>query len=120
MVTNIEADHLDHYGTLENIEKTFCKFMSLVGEDGTVIINGDVPHYVELARSTGRRVLTYGFDESCDYVCHPEEMCIRDRVEFAPRRNAHVHALSELGGEVADHLGGHLVVDAPDMGARCV
>ena len=62
VVTNIEADHLDHYGTLENIEKTFCKFMSLVGEDGTVIINGDVPHYVELARSTGRRVLTYGFD----------------------------------------------------------
>lgn len=73
VVTNIEADHLDHYGTLENIEKTFCKFMSLVGEDGTVIINGDVPHYVELARSTGRRVLTYGFDESCDYVCHPED-----------------------------------------------
>ena len=28
VVTNIEADHLDHYGTLENIEKTFCKFMS--------------------------------------------------------------------------------------------
>ncbi len=73
VVTNIEADHLDHYGTLENIEKTFCKFMDLVGEDGTVIINGDVPHYVELARSTGRRVVTYGFDESCDYVCLPED-----------------------------------------------
>ena len=73
VVTNIEADHLDHYGTLENIEKTFCKFMDLVGEDGTVVINGDVPHYVELARSTGRRVVSYGFDESCDYVCHPED-----------------------------------------------
>ena len=73
VVTNIEADHLDHYGTLENIEKTFCKFMDLVGDDGTVIINGDVPHYVELARSTGRRVVTYGFDESCDYVCLPED-----------------------------------------------
>ena len=73
VVTNIEADHLDHYGTLENIEKTFCKFMDLVGEKGTVIINGDNPHYAELARSTGRRVVTYGFDESCDYVCLPED-----------------------------------------------
>lgn len=73
VVTNIEEDHLDHYGTLENIEKTFCKFMDLVGEDGTVIINGDVPHYVELARSTGRRVLTYGFAEGLDYVCRPED-----------------------------------------------
>lgn len=72
VVTNIEADHLDHYGTLENIERTFCTFMGLVGDEGTVIVNGDVPRYVELARSTGRRVLTYGFDPSCDYVCLPE------------------------------------------------
>ena len=68
-----EADHLDHNGTLENIERTFCTFMGLVGEAGTVVINGDVPRYVDLARSTGRRVVTYGFDESCDYVCLPEE-----------------------------------------------
>lgn len=73
VVTNIEADHLDHYGSLENIEKTFCTFMGLVGEEGTVVVNGDVPHYAELARSTGRRVVTYGFDESCDYVCLPED-----------------------------------------------
>jgi UDP-N-acetylmuramate--alanine ligase len=72
VVTNIEADHLDHYGTLENIEKTFCKFMSLVGEKGTVIVMGDVPHYVELATSTGRHVVTYGFDEGNDYVCVPD------------------------------------------------
>lgn len=71
VVTNIEADHLDHYGTLENIEKTFCEFMGLVGESGTVIINGDVAHYVELARSTGARVLTYGLKDGNDYVCVP-------------------------------------------------
>ena len=71
-VTNIEADHLDHYGTLENIEKTFCTFMGLVDDAGTVIVNGDNPRYVELARSCGRRVVTYGFEASCDYVCLPE------------------------------------------------
>ena len=69
VVTNIEEDHLDHYGSLERIEETFCEFMDLVGEDGTVIIMGDVPHYVELAQSTGRRVVTYGFEEQNDYVC---------------------------------------------------
>ena len=69
VVTNIEADHLDHYGTLERLEETFCEFMSLVGEDGTVIIMGDVPHHVELAQSTGRKVVTYGFGEANDYVC---------------------------------------------------
>lgn len=73
VVTNIEADHLDHYGTLENIEKTFCKFMDLVGEDGTVVIFGDNPHYVELARSTSRHVVTYGFGEGADFRCVPVE-----------------------------------------------
>ena len=71
VVTNIEEDHLDHYGTLENIERTFCEFMSLVGEEGTVVIWGDVPHNVELARSTGRRVVTYGMNADNDYVCEP-------------------------------------------------
>ena len=73
VVTNIEADHLDHYGTLENIEKTFCTFMGLVGKEGTVVINGDDPRYVDLARSCGVRFVTYGFDASCDYVCLPED-----------------------------------------------
>lgn len=69
VVTNIEADHLDHYGNLANVEKTFCKFMDLVGDAGCIVINGDSKHLVDLAHSTGRRVVTYGFNDSCDYVC---------------------------------------------------
>ncbi len=67
VVTNIEADHLDHYGTLENIEKTFVRFMNSVGEDGHVIICAENPHIVDLAHESGRRVHTYGFAEGCDY-----------------------------------------------------
>lgn len=69
VVTNIEDDHLDFYGTLENAEKAFCTFMDLVGDAGTVVVCGDSAHLVELARSTGRRVVTYGFDSACDYRC---------------------------------------------------
>ena len=69
VVTNIEEDHLDHYGTMERLEATFQEFMALVGNHGTVIIMGDNPHYVELAKATGRRVLTYGFNEDNDFVC---------------------------------------------------
>ena len=71
VVTNIEEDHLDYYGSLANIEKTFCKFMGLVGDAGTIVVYGDSDHLVELARSTGRRVVTYGFNLGCDYRCTP-------------------------------------------------
>ena len=93
VVTNIEADHLDHYGTLENIEKTFCTFMGLVDEAGTVIVNGDNPRYVELARSCGRRVVTYGFEASCDYVCLPE-----------PATHALASSFSVRAGEKTVHV----------------
>ncbi|MDO4428512.1 MAG: UDP-N-acetylmuramate--L-alanine ligase [Atopobiaceae bacterium] len=120
VVTNIEADHLDHYGTLENIEKTFCTFMGLAGDAGTVIVNGDVARYVELARSTGRRVLTYGFDPSCDYVCLPEapthalasnfsvrlpggEKTVRVTISANPGRHNMANATAAIA--VADALG---------------
>ena len=66
IVTNIEADHLDHYGTLDKVEETFVDFMSQVRQDGALVVCGDQPRLVELARSTGRRVVTYGFSEECD------------------------------------------------------
>ncbi len=69
VVTNIEEDHMDHYSSLVEIEETFEKFMSLVGEDGTVVVCGDNPRVAELARATGRTVVTYGFNEDNDVVC---------------------------------------------------
>ena len=73
IVTNIEADHLDHYSGIEEIEATFVKFMNLVGPDGTVIICGENPHLVDLATSTGKHVLSYGFADTCDVVCVPAQ-----------------------------------------------
>ena len=74
VVTNIEADHLDHYGTLENIEQAFIQFMASTGDDGTAVVCGERPRNVELARESGRRVVSYGFvgDTAFDYVCVPE------------------------------------------------
>ena len=72
VVTNVEADHLDHYGSLEEIEATFVKFMKLAGEDGTIIVCGDSPRLAELAHSTGLHVITYGFADENDVVVKPD------------------------------------------------
>ncbi|MBY4797909.1 UDP-N-acetylmuramate--L-alanine ligase [Collinsella sp. AGMB00827] len=68
VVTNVEADHLDHYGSLAEIEDTFCEFMSLVGEAGVVVVCGDDARLAELAARTGRRFVTYGFHETNDVI----------------------------------------------------
>lgn len=98
IVTNIEADHLDHYGSLEAIEEAFCKLMASVPEqDGCLIVCGEDPRLPELARGCGRRVLTYGFGPDNDAVCVPVsddaegnvfEVALPDGVRY-PVRLAH-------------------------------
>ena len=66
LVTNIEADHLDHYKDLDEIYDKFHDFMGLVPADGVIVACGEEPHVVDIARSEGRRMYTYGFNEGCD------------------------------------------------------
>lgn len=68
LVTNVEADHLDHYSDLNEIYSLFYDFMSSVHEDGCCVVCGDDAALVDVARKTGRRVITYGFSEGCDTV----------------------------------------------------
>lgn len=73
IITNIEADHLDHYGTLACVEAAFCDFMSRVSDTGAIVICGDDARLVELASSAGKRTVTYGFAEGCDVRCRVME-----------------------------------------------
>jgi len=69
VITNIEEDHLDHYESLDAIERTFAEFMERTEEGGALVVCGDDARLVELARASGRRVATYGFDSGCDVRC---------------------------------------------------
>lgn len=66
LVTNVEADHLDHYSGLAEIRAKFAEFMGSIPADGILVIEGDDPTLVDLARSTNRRILTYGESQTCD------------------------------------------------------
>ena len=69
VITNVEADHLDHYGTLACVEEAFLAFMSRVPADGALVVCGDDARLVELAVGADRRTVTYGFNEACDVRC---------------------------------------------------
>lgn len=69
LITNIEADHMDHYDSIADIENIFLEFMNRVTTDGTILVCADDQRLVELARSTSRHVLTYGFAPDADFRC---------------------------------------------------
>ncbi|MDM8288822.1 UDP-N-acetylmuramate--L-alanine ligase [Slackia piriformis] len=66
MVTNIEADHLDHYADLQEIYAKFAEFIGSARDGGPIVVCGEDEALVDVARSTGRSILTYGFSEGCD------------------------------------------------------
>lgn len=76
LVTNIEADHLDHYRDLDEIYEKFSAFIgSVPAEDGTVVVCGEDTALVEVTRATGRPFCTYGFEDGCDIRITSYETC---------------------------------------------
>ncbi len=66
LITNIEADHLDHYGSLARMEETFSAFMDKVPDDGVLVVCADDLELLADAEGRGARLLTYGEAETAD------------------------------------------------------
>ena len=67
LLTNIEDDHLDYYGTEENIYKAFKQFLGNLVEGGKAILCVDNAKVKALAQETEKEVITYGLEDA-DYV----------------------------------------------------
>ncbi|MEM9800292.1 MAG: Mur ligase domain-containing protein [Planctomycetota bacterium] len=49
IVTNLEEDHLDCYGSLDELERAFCRFAHAVDPDGVVVLGPEVPDAIASA-----------------------------------------------------------------------
>jgi UDP-N-acetylmuramate--alanine ligase len=71
VVTNVQPDHLDFYGTFERVQEAYAAFAESVAPDGLLVACHDDPgsrRLAETRRAAGARVLTYGFDGGADLV----------------------------------------------------
>lgn len=76
-VTNIDDDHLDHYGSKNKIVEAFEKFVNKLPFYGKVILNANDSTSVEIKTSVKRSIIWYGIelqDEECDYIARSIEL----------------------------------------------
>lgn len=67
IVNNIDADHLDHYKTMDAVLETFAAFLSNTKENGWILLSADCKHSSSLKNEIpNRNYLTYGFDSNAD------------------------------------------------------
>lgn len=68
IITNIDNDHLDYFKNLDNIKKSFYKYVELIPETGYLVKNNDDENSKELDKHTKAKVITYGINNKSDYM----------------------------------------------------
>jgi UDP-N-acetylmuramate--alanine ligase len=103
VVTNVEADHLDHHGTLAAYTKVFDDFVGRIEPGGVLIACADDPGSAALAdraAAAGVRVRRYGFAAT-----GPDDAVLRDFQALGGTSDERAG-----GGEVTVTLDGHDVL----------
>ncbi len=80
VILNVDNDHLDYFGNLQNIQKSFRAFAERTPEDGWVISCADDGNTEEALAGISRNRLTFGFGEKADV--RPENLTIGRVSEF--------------------------------------
>ncbi len=67
LMTNIDPEHLDHYGDFEGLKRAFIDFANRVPFYGLVVACIDHPVVKTLLPQIDRRIVTYGVSTEADY-----------------------------------------------------
>ena len=65
IVNNIEFDHADIFNDLDEIKLSFRRLLNIVPQNGMVLVNGDDPSCVEVARDCLAQMIEVGFSKNC-------------------------------------------------------
>ena len=68
IVLNIDNDHLDYFKNIDNIKKSFNKYISHLPQDGYLIVNNDDNNSSDLKNHTSANVVTYGIENDAMYM----------------------------------------------------
>ena len=80
VVTNIDPEHLEHYGSFDRVKDAFVEFVENVPFYGLAVLCVDHPEVQNIiGRIRDRRIVTYGFSALADVRA--------DNVDAGPRRH---------------------------------
>jgi len=100
IVTNVDKEHIDFYGSFEKLKKSFCTFIDKTPSFGKSIICIDNNNLKSiLTKCKTRNFLTYGFDNHSNYqitnVRRKKNYSIFDlKIKFSSRKNKIIKNIS--------------------------
>lgn len=96
LITNVDPDHLDHFGSVEAFHQVFADFAN--GSKEFVVISSDDPGAVAVSKLISKPKITFGESEAADFRVH--NVLERARVAFELSYRGETIALElELAGK---------------------
>jgi UDP-N-acetylmuramate--alanine ligase len=87
VVTTIDAEHLDFYGSLDRIRDAFLAFVNKVPFYGSAVLCLDQPNIQMLIPKIEKRIITYGLEPGADLAARRiEPIGLATRFEVVHRR----------------------------------
>src|SRR4029453_17975807 len=71
VVTTVDAEHLDHYGSLDAIRDAFVAFVNKVPFYGSAVLCLDQPNIQLLLPRIEKRIILYGLESGAELVARP-------------------------------------------------
>ncbi len=65
VITNVDKDHLDYFGTFENVKKSFTKYANQTSD--LIVANGDDENTKECCKFTNAKKIFYGLNSNNDF-----------------------------------------------------
>ena len=106
VVTNIDREHLDHYGDLPAIQDAFVSFLSRVPFYGAAVVCLDDPNVRAILPRVDRKVIRYGLSSDAEVMATDVDIA-----GFASRYVAH-HEGKKLGNVQLPFPGRHAVYNS--------
>lgn len=72
VLTNVDKEHLDHYGDINDLVTSFAGFIDKIPFYGLAVLCTDCPRVNYIASECKKRFITYGLDKKADF--YPEDI----------------------------------------------
>ena len=97
VITNIDDEHMDAYGSFADLQQAFVQFANKVPFYGSVVACADDPHVAAILPRVSRRLVTYGFTSEAMVVGKDVELgSFGGRCTVVLRRGGVEHRLGRL------------------------
>lgn len=112
VILNVDADHLDYFGTLDNIIASFRKFAGNASK--LLVVNGSDANTMKAVEGIDKNIITFGKDDSCNF--YPADLKHENGLLTA----FNVMKNGENLGKITLHVAGiHNVLNALAAAAVC-